>query len=147
MLCCESAFCKCGTYLILYKKETPATVPQYNYYGFLLLLPAQNNQVQGYHQVQHFLIKKESIQEYFSNVVFPIPFVPTSAIFCPRSIEKFNGLDNGSSYPVTRSFVSKSILPGVLPYLKWNSGLVFLPQARSHPSYPASSVWTLPYFL
>ena len=32
-------------------------------------------------------------------MVFPIPFVPTSAIFCPRSIEKFNGLDNGSSYP------------------------------------------------
>ena len=51
----------------------------------------------------------------FNNVVFPIPFVPTSAIFCPRSILKFNGFDNGSSYPVTRSCVSNNIFPGVRP--------------------------------
>ena len=51
----------------------------------------------------------------FNNVVLPIPFVPTSAIFCPRSILKFNGFDNGSSYPVTRSCVSNNIFPGVRP--------------------------------
>ena len=46
-----------------------------------------------------------SIEEYgftnprmlFNNVVLPIPFAPTSAIFSPRSILIFNGLDNGSS--------------------------------------------------
>ena len=46
---------------------------------------------------------------------FPIPFVPTSAIFCPRSMVKFNGLDSGSSKPITRSCVSNSIFPGVRP--------------------------------
>ena len=43
----------------------------------------------------------------FNRVVLPIPFAPTSAILCPRSMEIFNGFDSGSSYPITRSFVSK----------------------------------------
>ena len=36
----------------MYKKEIPATVPQYNYYDFLLLLPAQNNQVYAVKKAQ-----------------------------------------------------------------------------------------------
>ena len=58
----------------------------------------------------------------FNNVVFPIPLAPTRAIFCPLSIERDSGFDNGSSYPITRSFVSKIYLPGVLPYRNLNSG-------------------------
>ena len=49
------------------------------------------------------------------SVVLPIPLVPTRAIFWPRSIVKFSGLESGSSYPITRSCVSKSIFPGVRP--------------------------------
>ena len=33
----------------------------------------------------------------FKRVVFPIPLVPVMAIFWPRSMERFNGLERGSS--------------------------------------------------
>ena len=36
----------------------------------------------------------------------------------PRSMVRESGLERGSVYPMTRSFVSKISLPGVLPYLK-----------------------------
>ena len=59
-----------------------------------------------------------TINKLLSTFEKPVSYthlVPTSAIFCPRSILKFNGFDNGSSYPVTRSCVSNNIFPGVRP--------------------------------
>ena len=61
----------------------------------------------------------------FKNVVFPIPFAPMTAIFSPRSIRKLSGLESGSSYPITRSFVSKISFPVALAFKKWNSGFGF----------------------
>ena len=62
-----------------------------------------------------------------SRVVLPIPLAPTMAIFCPRSMVRLSGLESGSSYPMTRSFVSKIYLPGVLASLNSNSGFGFSP--------------------
>ena len=49
------------------------------------------------------LVKKTAVDVYKRqrrlriSVVFPIPLAPVSAIFCPRSTDRFSGLDKGTS--------------------------------------------------
>lgn len=119
VLCRQSTFCQCRADFILGTGRK--LLPQLFYtcifiFTFYFLFKVTDLQI-----ISKFTVPFQcriSPRILFSNVVFPIPFVPTSATFCPRSIEKFRGFDSGSSYPVTRSFVSKSIFPGVLPYRK-----------------------------
>ena len=85
----------------VYKTEIPATVLQYSCCDSLLLLPAQNTQVPGYLQAQHFPDKEGINPRILFKQVWFFQFRLFQQVQFSVHVpyEKFSGLDNGSSYP------------------------------------------------
>ena len=106
----KSAFCKGRTHFVLAERRNSSQISSIQVFLFSPLISCSKYPISKF-SPSSTEPPSDGINPkiLFNSVVLPIPLAPTSAILCPRSMEMFNGFDSGSSYPITRSFVSKNI--------------------------------------